>query len=113
MDRPGEPKVSQQEIEIFVEEDVLRLEVAMSDALVVTVIQRLQGLSEEESSDRLAESARLRDEIEQLSVGRMLHSNVVDLSFTVSRPIVGFATFNELHDIWMIQVFHIACFIVE
>jgi hypothetical protein len=72
----GETKIRQLNIPLRIEQQVLRLEIPMHHAIVVTIVHCGQNLTEFESGLVFTGPPATHDIVENLPVGRQLHHNV-------------------------------------
>jgi len=89
----------------YVDEDVLRLEVAVRNVLAVAVGDRLQDLLENESSLGLAEVVPLRNLVEELAA-------IAQLSHQVDATLV-LIDFEQAHDVRVRQVLENVYFVLQ
>lgn len=80
---PGEQlrksEVCNQKVELLIQQNVLRLEIAMGEALAVAVIQSLNQLLEVEAGHLLREAASITQKLEDFSSLGELDDGVHDL----------------------------------
>ena len=77
--RCREPKVSNFQIKVLINENVLWFQVSMSESVSVHMLESLKDLSDVVSGDTLIERARLSHEVEELTSRANLQNDVVHL----------------------------------
>ena len=81
LDRGSETKVSNFEIEFFVVKQIFGLQISMSNAVAVDIIQTINKLSEIETAYPLIESSTSGNVIEELTTSSQLKSNADNVLF--------------------------------
>lgn len=104
--RASESKVSQLEVELVVEQQVLGLQVSMSHSHAMAVVEAFESLSEVVSGHRLSERTRVGYEVKQLSTSAELEGNVIDGLFARWLLINTLFEFNLLQNVGMSQLLH-------
>ena len=101
----GEAEIDQLDVVVLVEEDVLRLEVAVREALGVDVQEAEEELATVELDDRLREGAVIHDVVEELTTFNKLLDNICNtllLSVFVDQNGLLFE-FHISDDVLMVQ----------
>ena len=81
--RTGEAEVRNLQIKVVVEQKILRLQISVSDAIRVAVVEALKRLLEVVTGDGLGEGSRRSDEVEDLALLGNAQHNVVDLTLAL------------------------------
>jgi len=77
--RASEPEVRNLEVEVLIQEEILRLQVSVRNARSVAVVEAVQRLLEVVTGNGLFERSRVSDEVEHLAVAGDAEHDEVDL----------------------------------
>ena len=78
------------------DDDVLRLEIPMNDAMTMDVANSLKDVAEDRYDLRLLQLLGLLDHLEQVAAGTVFH-NEVDVLLIVEETV-------QLDDVWVVEV---------
>ena len=100
----GKSKVCNLHVVVFVEHDILGLEIAMDEFLVVAVLEPAHHLSEEVSSLGLAESTSEGHKVEELSALGEFEDDVLDiLSSFLGVALDSFIDLEQFDDVLVVE----------
>lgn len=94
----GEAKVNDFDVQVAVEEEILRLEIPMDDVLAVEILDGRHDLAELLSRNILLHSAIFHEELKNFSVVDVLHHEIERL--------LCLNHLVELHDVRVVQNLH-------
>jgi hypothetical protein len=102
----SETEIGDLEVETSIEQKVFRLEISVSNTLIVAVFKSLNDDSEVGSGGFFRESARVSDVFEEFTTRNEFHEdgdNFVRLAIFLD-VIDGFVEFKQVDDIWVLEL---------